>query len=201
MRTLVESKAFEGEGHHVDEPAIKDQRPAGDLAVDETGRLAEANNFKALAWRRRNGSEEVGHKSGLKEGKGGGSPSRLIDAKIAALSDWRGKTLARVRRLISEADPKAVEEVKWRKPSNSMLGVPVWSHAGIICTGETYKSVVKLTFAKGASLVDPAGLFNSSLEGNTRRAIDFHEGERIDEKALQALIRAAVALNGSKAKR
>jgi hypothetical protein len=127
-------------------------------------------------------------KSGAKEGKGGGSPSQLIDARIKGLSDWRGKTLARVRILIKQADPEVVEEWKWR-------GVPVWSHAGIICTGETYKNVVKMTFAKGASLEDPSGLFNSSLEGNTRRAIDFHESDKIDEKALQALIRAAVALN------
>src|SRR5665809_9708 len=134
-------------------------------------------------------------KSGSKEGKVGASPSQLIDARIAALSDWRGETLARVRSLIQQADPQMVEEVKWRKPSNSMLGVPVWEHDGIICTGETYKSVVKLTFAKGASLKDPSGLFNASLEGNTRRAIDFHEGDKIDEKALKALIRAAVALN------
>ena len=134
-------------------------------------------------------------KSGAKEGKGENSPSRLIDARIAALSDWRGETLARVRTLIKEADPEMVEEVKWRKPSNAMLGVPVWSHDGIICTGETYKSVVKLTFAKGAALEDPSGLFNASLEGNVRRAIDIHEGDKIDEKALKALIRAAVALN------
>jgi hypothetical protein len=134
-------------------------------------------------------------KSGPKEGKGGDSPSQLIDARIAALGDWRGETLARVRTLIKEADPQVVEEVKWRKPSNSMRGVPVWEHDGIICTGETYKAVVKMTFAKGASLEDPSGLFNSSLEGNTRRAIDFHEGDKIDEKALKALIRAAVALN------
>ena len=107
----------------------------------------------------------------------------------------RGETLARVRSLIREADLEVVEEVKWRKPSNSMLGVPVWSHAGIICTGETYKAAVKLTFAKGASLKDPSGLFNASLEGNVRRAIDIHEGDEIDEKALRALIRAAVALN------
>jgi hypothetical protein len=126
--------------------------------------------------------------------KGGDSPSQLIDARIAALSDWRGETLARVRSLIKQADPEVIEEVKWRKPSNSMLGVPVWEHAGIICTGETYKTVVKMTFAKGASL-DPSGLFNSSLEGDTRRAIDFREGDKIDEKALKALIRAAVALN------
>jgi hypothetical protein len=125
------------------------------------------------------------------------SPSDLIDARIAALADWRGETLARVRKLIREADPDVVEEVKWRKPSNSMLGVPVWEHAGIICTGETYKNAVKLTFAKGASLADPSGLFNSSLEGNMRRAIDFHEGDKIDEKAFKALIRAAVALNTS----
>ena len=138
-------------------------------------------------------------KSGANEGKGGDSPSRLIDARIKKLADWRGETLARVRTLIREADPDVVEEVKWRKPSNAMLGVPVWEHAGIICTGETYKNAVKLTFAKGASLKDPSGLFNSSLEGNTRRAIDFHEGDKIDEKALKALIRAAVALNKSKA--
>jgi hypothetical protein len=130
-------------------------------------------------------------KSGSKEGKGGGSPSRLIDAKIKELSDWRGKTLARVRSLIKQADPEVVEEVKWR-------GVPVWEHAGIICTGETYKDYVKTTFAKGASLKDPSRLFNSSLEGNTRRAIDFREGDKIDEKAFKALIRAAVALNTSK---
>ena len=129
------------------------------------------------------------------EAKDGDSPSQLIDARIKELGDWRNETLARVRGLIQEADPEVVEEVKWRKPSNSMLGVPVWSHAGIICTGETYKAVVKLTFAKGASLKDPSGLFNSSLEGNVRRAIDFHEGDKIDEKALKALIRAAVALN------
>jgi hypothetical protein len=111
-------------------------------------------------------------------------------------NDWRGETLARVRMLIKQADPDVVEEVKWRKPSNP-AGVPVWSHDGMICTGEKYKKVVKLTFAKGASLEDPSGLFNASLEGNTRRAIDFHEGDKIDEKALKALIRAAVALNTS----
>ena len=130
-------------------------------------------------------------KSGSKEAKGGDSPSHLIDARIKELSDWRGETLARVRILIKQADPEVVEEWKWR-------GVPVWSHAGMICTGETYKKVVKMTFAKGASLEDPAGLFNASLEGNTSRAIDFHEGDKIDEKALKALIRAAVALNTSK---
>jgi hypothetical protein len=135
--------------------------------------------------------------TGAEEGKRKASPSQLIDARIAALGDWRGETLARVRKLIKEADPEVVEEVKWRKPSNAMLGVPVWEHDGIICTGETYKAVVKLTFAKGASLKDPSGLFNVSLEGNTRRAIDFHEGSKIDEKALKALIRAAVALNTS----
>jgi hypothetical protein len=118
----------------------------------------------------------------------GESPSRLIDARIEALGDWRGPTLARVRRLIKQADPDVIEEWKWR-------GVPVWSHAGIICTGETYKAVVKLTFAKGAALEDPAGLFNSSLEGNTRRAIDIREGETINEEALKALVRAAVTLN------
>ena len=129
-------------------------------------------------------------KSGSMEGKGGDSPSQLIDARIKELSDWRGETLARVRSLIKQADPEVVEEWKWR-------GVPVWSHAGIICTGETYRSVVKMTFAKGASLEDPSRLFNSSLEGNIRRAIDFHDGDKIDENSLKALIRAAVALNTS----
>ena len=122
------------------------------------------------------------------------SPARLIDARIKALDDWRGETLGRLRALIKAADPDVVEEWKWR-------GVPVWSHDGIVCTGETYKSVVKMTFAKGAALKDPARLFNSSLEGNTRRAIDFHEGENINEKALKALVRAAVTLNKSKGRR
>ena len=126
---------------------------------------------------------------------GGESPARLIDARIKKLGDWRGETLARVRAVIKQADPDVVEEVKWRKPSNGMLGVPVWEHDGIICTGETYKAAVKLTFARGASLKDPSGLFNASLEGGTRRAIDIHEGEKINEKALKALIRQAVALN------
>jgi hypothetical protein len=129
-------------------------------------------------------------KSGSKEGEPGESPSRLIDARIEELGDWRGEVLARIRNLIKQADPEVVEEWKWR-------GVPVWSHAGIICTGETYKNVVKMTFAKGAALADPSGLFNASLEGNTRRAIDFHEGDEINEEALKALIRAAVALNTS----
>jgi hypothetical protein len=122
------------------------------------------------------------------------SPAQLIDARIAELGDWRGDLLGRLRALVKEADPDVVEEWKWR-------GVPVWSHAGIICTGETYKNVVKMTFAKGASLKDPAPLFNSSLEGNTRRAIDFREGEAVDEQALKALVREAVTLNESKAKR
>ena len=122
------------------------------------------------------------------QSKTAASPSDLIDARIEDLGDWRGELLSRIRALIKEADPDVVEEWKWR-------GVPVWSHAGIICTGETYKAVVKMTFAKGASLEDPSGLFNSSLEGNTRRAIDVHEGDKIDEKALKALIRAAVAMN------
>jgi hypothetical protein len=129
-------------------------------------------------------------KSGSVEGED--SPSRLIDGRIQELADWRGETLARIRDLIQQADPDVVEEWKWR-------GVPVWSHAGIICTGETYKSVVKMTFAKGAPLEDPLGLFNSSLDGNTRRAIDIREGDTIDEEALKALIRAAVALNTSSA--
>ena len=136
-------------------------------------------------------------KSCAKAAKGADSSSRLIDARIKKLGDWRGETLARVRSLIKEADPNVVEEVKWRKPSNSMLGVPVWEHDGIICTGETYKEVVKLTFARGAALEDPSGIFNSSLEGNVRRAIDIREGDKINEKALKTLIRAAVALNAS----
>ncbi len=127
-------------------------------------------------------------KSAPQDGK---SPSQLIDARIRELSDWRGEMLSRLRALIKEADPAVVEEWKWR-------GVPVWSHDGLICTGETYKNVVKMTFAKGAALEDPSGLFNASLEGNTRRAIDFREGEKLDEKALKALVRAAVTLNKSK---
>jgi hypothetical protein len=122
------------------------------------------------------------------------SPSRLIDARIKELGDWRGEMLSRLRSLVKEADPEIVEEWKWR-------GVPVWEHDGIICTGETYKNVVKMTFAKGAALKDPSGLFNSSLEGNTRRAIDFREGEKIDEQALKTLVRAAVTLNRSKTRR
>jgi hypothetical protein len=131
--------------------------------------------------------------SGSEEEKGGDSPSQLIDARIKELSDWRGETLARVRSLIEQADPEVVEEWKWVKPTNP--GTPVWSHNGGICTGETYKNVVKLTFFKGAALEDPSGLFNSSLEGKTRRAIDLHEGEEIDEGAFKGLVRAAVALN------
>ena len=126
-----------------------------------------------------------------KNADGGRSPAQLIDARIAELGDWRGETLARIRKLIKEADPDVTEDWKWR-------GVPVWYHAGMLCTGETYQTVVKMTFAKGASLEDPAGLFNSSLDGNTRRAIDIHEGDKINEKALKALIRAAVHLNVSK---
>ena len=134
-------------------------------------------------------------KSGRTEEKRADEPSRLIDARIAKTKDWRGETLARVRGIIMQADPEMVEEVKWRKPSNGMLGVPVWERDGIICTGETYKAYVKLTFAKGAALADPSGLFNASLEGNVRRAIDIGEGEKVNEKALKALVREAVALN------
>ena len=131
------------------------------------------------------------NRSGSQEGE---SPSQLIDARIEELGDWRGETLSRVRALVKAADPEVLEDWKWR-------GVPVWSHDGLICTGETYKSVVKMTFANGAALEDASGLFNSSLDGNTRRAIDFHEGEEIDEQALKALIRAAVSLNESKTRR
>ena len=128
------------------------------------------------------------------------SPSELIDARIEDPGDWRGEMLSRLRALIKKVDPEMIEERKWRKPSNAMAGVPVWSHNGIVSTGETYKNVVKMTFAKGAALKDPSGLFNSSLEGNARRAIDFHEGDKLDEEALKALIRAAVALNKSSAR-
>jgi hypothetical protein len=141
---------------------------------------------EASGLRRRNGMKKTGSQKSK-------SPSQLIDARIKELGDWRGKMLSRVRALVKEADPDVVEEWKWR-------GVPVWSHDGLICTGETYKSVVKMTFAKGAALEDPSGLFNSSLEGNTRRAIDFHEGEKINERALKTLVRAAVTLNKSKAR-
>ena len=127
------------------------------------------------------------------------SPSKLIDEKIASLGDWRGEVLAQVRKLIHEADPDITEAVKWRKPSNP-AGVPVWEHDGIVCTGETYKDKVKLTFARGAALDDPSGVFNASLDGNARRAVDIREGETIDGKALKALIRAAVALNKAKVK-
>jgi len=133
---------------------------------------------------------------GEPEMQDGAAPSQLIEAKIRRLGDWRGETLSRLRALIRQADPDVVEAVKWRKPSN-MLGVPVWEHDGIICTGETYKDKVKLTFARGAALADPAGLFNSSLDGGTRRAIDFHRGAAIDEPAFSDLVRAAVALNVS----
>ncbi|OOG60181.1 DUF1801 domain-containing protein [Rhodanobacter sp. C03] len=133
-------------------------------------------------------------KSGAKEASSGDAPSKLIDARIKELGDWRGETLAHVRAIIKLAVPDVVEEWKWR-------GVPVWYHGGMICTGESYKNAVKMTFAKGASLEDPSGLFNSSLDGNTRRAIDFHKGDKIDEKALKALIRAAAALNASAGKK
>ena len=152
----------------------------GEKVADSLERASDNDHEKATATMKR--------KSGSTEGKGEDSPSQLIDARIEELDDWRGETLARVRALVKQADPDVVEEWKWR-------GVPTWYHDGIICTGETYKKAVKMTFAKGASLEDPSGLFNSSLEGNTRRAIDFHEGDKIDEKALKALIRAAVALN------
>jgi hypothetical protein len=146
---------------------------------------------QSLGLRRKNGMKRSGaQKSGAHKA---GSPSQLIDARIKELGDWRGKLLARLRALIKAADPEIVEEWKWR-------GVPVWSHDGLICTGETYKAVVKMTFAKGAALQDPSRLFNSSLDGNTRRAIDFHEGDKIDEAALKTLVRAAVALNKSKAR-
>ena len=148
-----------------------------------TGKAGKAKTAKLPA--------KTPSKSAATKAKETASPSSLIDARIKELGDWRGETLARIRKLIHEADPQVVEEWKWR-------GVPIWEHAGIICTGETYKEVVKMTFAKGAALDDPKGLFNSSLEGNTRRAIDIRQGDKIDEKALKALIKAAVALNTAK---
>ena len=138
-------------------------------------------------------------KPAAKAAKADASPAKLIDARIKLLGDWRGDALARVRALIKQADPGVVEVVKWRKASNANLGVPVWEHAGIICTGETYKTYIKVTFAKGASLKDPARLFNSSLDGGTRRAIDIHENDKINQAAFKTLIRAAVALNTTKA--
>jgi len=143
----------------------------------------------------------IAAKTASTDAKASDSPSRLIDARIKKVGGWRGEALARVRALIKQADPDVVEEVKWRKPSNAMLGVPVWEHDGIICTGETYKAAVKLTFANGAALDDPSGLFNSSLDGNVRRAIDFKEGDKIDEKAFKSLVRAALAHNTAKTKR
>jgi|ERR1041385_7676610 hypothetical protein len=136
-------------------------------------------------------------KARAKTAKAETSARRPIDARVKKLDDWRGETLARIRALIRQADPEVVEEVKWRKPSNGMLGIPVWEHDGMICTGETYRDKVKLTFAKGAVLPDPAGLFNSSLDGNVRRAIDIHQDDSIDEKAFKALVRAAATLNAS----
>ena len=140
-------------------------------------------------------------KAKSKAGASAKSPSRLTDQGIRDLGGWREETLARMRALILEADPEMIEERKWRKPSNSMAGVPVWSHHGIVCTGETYKNIVKLTFAKGASVPDPSHLFNSSLEGNMRRAIDIHEGEKVNAGAFKALVKAAVVRNGQAAKK
>jgi hypothetical protein len=157
---------------------------------------ARADRPAASAWGSSIGHQSLGTKEEKRVKKSGSqkskSPSQLIDARIKELGDWRGKMLSRLRTLVKEADPEVVEEWKWR-------GVPVWSHDGLICTGETYKNVVKMTFAKGAALKDPSGLFNSSLDGNTRRAIDFREGEKIDEEALKTLVRAAVTLNKSTA--
>jgi hypothetical protein len=140
-------------------------------------------------------------KSATKAGPTSKPPSRSSDERNRSLGDWREETLARMRKLILEADPEMIEERKWKKPSNAMTGVPVWSHDGIVCTGETYTKVVKLTFARGASLPDPSHLFNSSLEGNTRRAIDIHEGEKVDARAFKALVKAAVAQNAAPAKK
>src|SRR5262249_12544971 len=169
------------------------------IAVSTSGRSTAADTSRTGGDHEKGDSNMKKRKSGAKEGKGGESPSQLIHARIKELGDWRGETLAPGRTLIREADPAAGEEGQWRKPPHAMRWRPVWEADGNHCTGETYKALVKLTFAKGASLKDPSRLFNSSLEGNTRRAIDIHEGDKIDEKALKALIRAAVALNKSKA--
>jgi hypothetical protein len=165
--------------------ALKMPCPSGRVGSTPTSGIASA----AIDKRRESGME----KGASEKGK---SPSQLIDERIKELGDWRGEMLGRLRALVKEADPEVVEEWKWVKATNP--GTPVWSHDGIICTGETYKNVVKMTFAKGASLEDPSGIFNSSLGGNTRRAIDFHEGDEVDEDGLKALVRAAVALNESK---
>ena len=177
MRPAAQTRRAEATQHRLADPP--------DLA-------SEAATSQHSQKRSAAGSVQAMTKSSAQKGE---SPSELIDARIKELGDWRGETLARMRALIKQADPEVVEEWKWRKATNP--GVPVWSHDGGICTGETYKSVVKLTFFKGATLDDPAGLFNSSLDGNTRRAIDIHEGEEIDEKAFAALIKAAVSLNES----
>jgi hypothetical protein len=162
-------------------------RGAANKSGAPMGKASAAGKVKASAAGKRTGEKRSGPQKSQ-------SASQLIDGRIKELGDWRGRTLSRLRSLVKEADPDVIEEWKWR-------GVPVWSHEGLICTGETYKNVVKMTFAKGAALEDPARLFNSSLEGNTRRAIDFHEGEKINEQALKSLVRAAVTLNKSKAKR
>jgi hypothetical protein len=169
-------------------PAERERLGRTDVILESrTAIMAHQNQHVSRKKQKERKERNIMKKSGSQKGK---SPSRMIDERIKELGDWRGKMLSQLRTLIKQADPEVVEEWKWR-------GVPVWSHAGMICTGETYKNVVKMTFAKGASLEDPSGLFNSSLEGNTRRAIDFHEGEKIAEEALKALIRAAVTLNAS----
>jgi hypothetical protein len=195
--TLAKAEPFYGPALHVSlcENRLFDAQNSDDAKMFPEPAERDGRMRKPVAETLSLGAKTTSRKApnGSKEGKGA-SPSQLIDARIKELNDWRGETLARVRILIKQADPEVVEEWKWR-------GVPVWSHDGIICTGETYKNVVKMTFAKGASLEDRSGLFNSSLEGNTRRAVDFHEGETIDEEALKALIRAAAALNRSAAAR
>jgi len=163
------------------------KKAGGTCAEPSSGAGSDATTKESNTTMKKSGADEIEEVT----------PSQLIDAKIKELGGWRGETLARLRAIIRQADPEIVEDVKWRKPSNPS-GVPVWEHDGLVCTGETYKDKVKLTFAQGAAIDDPKGLFNSSLEGNLRRAIDFQEGGKIDEGALKALVRAAVALNASK---
>jgi len=179
------------------------RKPTRSKGPAKAGAKAKRGASKAKPIKARKGGKAAVVPAGTRShGQASGEPaSRLIDQRIRDLGGWRGDTLARMRALILEADPEMIEERKWRKPSNAMAGVPVWSHHGIVCTGEAYTKVVKLTFARGARIPDPSRLFNSSLEGNTRRAIDIHEGEKVDAGAFKALVKAAVALNGPPAKK
>jgi hypothetical protein len=186
-------------GNKTKKPAKKTSSAKQSAATKKTPANTTTTRSRKPAASSKKAAARTGSKPGARTT---GKPApRLIDQRIRDLEDWREETLARMRSLILEADPEMIEERKWRKPSNAMAGVPVWSHHGIVCTGETYAKAVKLTFARGASIPDPSRLFNSSLEGNTRRAIDIHEGEKVDADAFKALVKAAVAQNGSPAKK